>query len=90
MKLKQKRPKSTDVPPTTIRGDIQEVKDRYAGLMLKHTTGALDRMHTSGMPVKTETVKRGKYFLLDAMNLISVLMCLHKILAGCVKLSTES
>ena len=58
-KEKQKPVKSASFLPSTIKGITGERKDRYAEQTVNHVNDSLDLMHTNGIPVKENAVKRG-------------------------------
>ena len=58
-KQKQKPVKSASFLPSTIKGITGERKDRYAEQTVNHINDSLDLMHTNGIPVKENSVKRG-------------------------------
>lgn len=56
---KQKQIKSKSFQPSTMDGITGEMKDRYAEKTVNQMNESLDMMHTIGIPVKEDALKRG-------------------------------
>ena len=58
-KQKEKQGKTKGVPPSTMQGPTGQLKDAYAEMIVNQVNQSLDLMHTNGIPVKEDAVRRG-------------------------------
>ena len=64
-KQKEKQGKPKGIPPSTMEGLTGQLKDAYAEMIVNQVNQSLDLMHTNGIPVKEDAVRRGsKRFLI--------------------------
>ena len=59
-KQRNKQSRSKEFLPSTIEGITGQMKDKYAEAIVGQVGKSLDMMHTNGIPVKEEAVKRGE------------------------------
>jgi len=64
-KQKEKQGKPKGIPPSTMEGLTGQLKDAYAEMIVNQVNQSLDLMHTNGIPVKEDAVRRVMLFPFD-------------------------
>ena len=69
-KQREKQVKNRGFLPSTMEGRTGQMKDLYSEMTVNHINQSLDLMHTSGLPVREDVVKRG--WILFATFIVSL------------------